>query len=233
MLYRHDGAYSIRVDGVDLMSTRRHHSEDTLAELVCLPLRQAKDVRVLIGGLGLGFTLKAALRTLAPDARVVVAEIAAEVIGWNMNPDYNLAAAALADERVDLRHDDVANVLKQSRGQFDAIMLDVDNGAEPLTTSGNAQLYRHVGIQMAVAALRPNGRLAYWSANGDSHFEQSLRDAGLSVEVILWLADDEFPAQVSFTVPSGLDRFWQVDAVLGLMGLVVKELLRTAALVAG
>ena len=184
MLYRHDGAYSIRVDGVDLMSTRRHHSEDTLAELVCLPLRQAKDVRVLIGGLGLGFTLKAALRTLAPDARVVVAEIAAEVIGWNMNPDYNLAAAALADERVDLRHDDVANVLKQSRGQFDAIMLDVDNGAEPLTTSGNAQLYRHVGIQMAVAALRPNGRLAYWSANGDSHFEQSLRDAGLSVEVI-------------------------------------------------
>jgi len=184
MLYRHDGAYSIRVDGVDLMSTRRHHSEDTLAELVCLPLRQAKDVRVLIGGLGLGFTLKAALRTLAPDARVVVAEIAAEVIGWNMNPDYNLAAAALADGRVDLRHDDVANVLKQSRGQFDAIMLDVDNGAEPLTTSGNAQLYRHVGIQMAVAALRPNGRLAYWSANGDSHFEQSLRDAGLSVEVI-------------------------------------------------
>lgn len=184
MLYRHDGAYSIRVDGVDLMSTRRHHSEDTLAELVCLPLRQAKDVRVLIGGLGLGFTLKAALRALAPDARVVVAEIAAEVIGWNMNPDYNLAAAALADGRVDLRHDDVANVLKQSRGQFDAIMLDVDNGAEPLTTSGNAQLYRHVGIQMAVAALRPNGRLAYWSANGDSHFEQSLRDAGLNVEVI-------------------------------------------------
>ena len=184
MLYRHDGAYSIRVDGVELMSTRRHHSEDALAERVCLPLQYSKDVRVLIGGLGLGFTLKAALRSLAPDARVIVAEIVAEVIGWNMNPAYALAFAALSDVRVDLRHNDVANVLKENVGQFDAIMLDVDNGAEPLTTSGNAQLYRHNGIRLAVAALRPTGRLAYWSANADSHFEESLRDAGLNVEVI-------------------------------------------------
>ncbi len=182
-LFRHDGAYSIRVDGVELMSTRRHHSEEKLAELVCAPLRERRGARVLIGGLGFGFTLKAALRSLAPDARVVVAELVAGVIAWNRNPDYALAADALADERVDLRQDDVAHVLKESRGQFDAIMLDVDNGAEAMTHEGNAQLYRYTGIAMATAALRAGGRLAYWSAKGDPAFEESLRDAGLTVEV--------------------------------------------------
>jgi len=182
-LYRHDGAYSIRVDGVELMSTRRHHSEDRLAELVCEPLRLVPRARVLIGGLGLGFTLAAALRSLAPDARVVVAEILAEVIGWNEDPEYGLGGAALRDERVELRHDDVANVLRAGRGVYDGIMLDVDNGAEPLTTAGNARLYRAAGIAMAVAALRPGGRLAYWSAYGDPDLESALQRAGLAVEV--------------------------------------------------
>jgi spermidine synthase len=181
-LYRHDGAYSIRVDGVELMSTRRHHSEDRLAELVCVPLGERPGVRVLIGGLGLGFTLRAALRALGADARVVVAEIVAGVIAWNRNPDYALAATALGDARVDLRHEDVARVLERSPGAFDAIMLDVDNGAAPLTTAGNARLYRDAGIRMAAAALRPGGRLAYWSAGGDEAFEAALRRAGLVVE---------------------------------------------------
>lgn len=184
VLHRHDGAYSIRVDGAELMSTRRHYSEDVLAERVCLPLREREGACVLIGGLGLGFTLKAALRSLAPDATVVVAEIVEEVIAWNQHAEYDLSIAALADARVDLRHDDVANVLKQNRGAFDAIMLDVDNGAEAMTTSGNAQLYRYAGIAMAIAALRPGGRLAYWSANENVGFERSLRDAGLVVETI-------------------------------------------------
>ena len=183
MLTRHDGAYAIRVDGQELMSTRRHHSEDVLAELVCAPLREREGARVLIGGLGLGFTLRAALRSLAPDAEVVVAEIMEEVIRWNRNPDYALAADALADPRVDLRHDDVANVLQASPGAFDAIMLDVDNGAAAMTTEGNAVLYRAEGIRRAAAALRPGGRLAYWSAGGDPAFEKALRRAGLSVEV--------------------------------------------------
>ncbi len=182
-LVRHDGAYSIRVNNMELMSTRRHHSEDRLAELACAPLREKRGARVLIGGLGLGFTLRAALRTLAADARVVVVEIVAAVIGWNRNPEYQLAASALSDGRVDLRHDDVANVLRESRSSFDAIMLDVDNGAEPLTTAGNAQLYRHAGIQMAADALRAEGRLAYWSSHADLEFEESLRNSGLSVEV--------------------------------------------------
>lgn len=184
VLYRHDGNYVIRVNGHELMSTRRHHSEDVLAERVCAPLRERACVRVLIGGLGLGFTLRAALRSLASDARVVVAEIVDEVIRWNRNPDYALAADALGDARVDVRHDDVANVLRASPGAFDAIMLDVDNGAEALTTQGNAALYRVDGIRRAVAALRSGGQLAYWSASEDAAFEAALRRAGLSVEVI-------------------------------------------------
>ena len=182
-LHRHDGDCALLVNGRELMSTRRHLSEDVLAELVCAPLRERVGARVLIGGLGLGFTLRAALRSLAPDARVVVAEIVEEVIRWNRNPDYALAADALLDPRVDLRHDDVANVLQASAGGFDAIMLDVDNGAAPLTTRGNAGLYRAEGIRRAAAALRPGGRLAYWSAGGDPEFETALRRAGMAVEV--------------------------------------------------
>ncbi|HVG43107.1 MAG TPA: hypothetical protein VM890_00200 [Longimicrobium sp.] len=182
VLYRHDGAYALHVDGRELMSTRRHHSEDVLAELVCAPLSDRGGARVLIGGLGLGFTLRAALRSLAPDARVVVAEIVEEVIRWNQDPDYALAADALLDPRVDLRHDDVANVLAESAGGFDAIMLDVDNGAAAMTTRGNAGLYRAQGIRRAAAALRPGGRLAYWSAGGDPAFEAALRRAGMAVE---------------------------------------------------
>jgi spermidine synthase len=181
-LYRHDGAYAIRVDGVELMSTRRHHSEDRLAELTCAPLSDVEGARVLIGGLGLGFTLKAALELLAPSATVVVAEIVADVIEWNRK--YGLSGAALKDARVDLRHDDVANVLRKHPGMFDAIILDVDNGADALTNAGNAQLYRMDGIRMAKHALRPGGRLAYWSASDDRKFERLLRGAGLAVEVV-------------------------------------------------
>jgi spermidine synthase len=183
-LYTHDGSYMIRVGGVELMSTRRHNSEDKLAELVCTPLHGRAGARVLIGGLGLGFTLKAALQALASDAEVVVAEILEDIIAWNMNPDYSLAGAALRDERVSLRHADVADVLRESAGQFDGIMLDVDNGTDSITTAGNAQLYRHVGVGLAVAALRPGGRLAYWSAQDDPHFAETLRDFGLAVDVI-------------------------------------------------
>jgi spermidine synthase len=183
-LYRHDGAYAIRVNGEELMSTRRHHSEDVLAELVCAPLAEREGARVLIGGLGLGFTLRAALRILPADARVVVAEIVEEVIRWNQNPDYALAHDALADPRVDLRHDDVANVLAAEPAGFDAVMLDVDNGAAAMTTRGNAALYRAEGIRRVKAALRPGGRAAYWSAGGDPAFEKALRGQGLAVEVV-------------------------------------------------
>jgi spermidine synthase len=182
VLFRHDGDYLIRADGAELMSTRHHHSEDRLAELACAPLRDRADARVLIGGLGFGFTLAAALRAIPSDAHVVVAELVRAVIDWNEHPDYGLARAALRDERVELRHADVADVLRESTGRYDAIMLDVDNGPDPMTTSGNGALYGDAGIRMAAAALRPAGRLVYWSAQDDRRFERTLRRAGLTVE---------------------------------------------------
>jgi spermidine synthase len=182
VLHRHDGDYLIRADGAELMSTRHHHSEDKLAELACASLHDRADARVLIGGLGFGFTLKAALRALRADAHVVVAELVRAVIDWNENPDYALAREAMRDPRVEVRHADVAGVLRESAGQFDSIMLDVDNGPDPMTTSGNRALYSDAGIRMTAAALRPGGRLAYWSAQDDRKFERTLRRAGLTVE---------------------------------------------------
>jgi spermidine synthase len=181
-LFRRDGDYALHAGGAELMSTRRFHSEEQLAERACLPLRGIPRPSVLIGGLGFGFTLRAALRLLPPEARVVVVEIVPEIIAWNRDPRYGLAGEALADPRVEVRCDDVANVLGQRRGSFDAVILDVDNGAEALTTGGNAALYRRRGVRLAVESLRPGGRLAYWSASDEPRFAALLRDAGLSVE---------------------------------------------------
>jgi spermidine synthase len=184
VLYRHDGAYSIRVNGAELMSTRRHHSEEKLAELACAPIATTSGARVLIGGLGLGFTLRAALRILGADATVVVAELVPAVIEWNMNPDYALARDVLLDPRVELREADVGRVIAEGRASFDAIMLDVDNGPDPLTTTGNAGLYDDGGIRTTIAALRPGGRVAYWSATPEPGFERALRRCGLEVETV-------------------------------------------------
>ena len=183
-LYRHDGAYLIRADGVELMSTRRHLSEDKLAEVACGPLKTRRGVRVLIGGLGLGFTLREALRHLGPDAEVVVAELVAEVIAWNANPDYALSAEAMADPRVRIVHDDVSNVLRKNAGGFDAIMLDTDNGPEGMIMKENSRLYAVRGIANTMAALRSGGTIAYWSVGDDPDFERSLRNAGLEVKAM-------------------------------------------------
>ena len=182
-LCRHDGTYVIRVGNEELMSTRRFRSEERLAELACRPLRETEGARVLIGGLGFGFTLRAALRELPADAAVVVAEIVPEIVAWNRDPAYPLAAEALADPRVEVRVGDVAAVLRESPGGFDAIMLDVDNGARALTVRANAALYRERGVRTAAAALRPGGRVAYWSADDDPGFAAVLRRAGLTVHV--------------------------------------------------
>jgi spermidine synthase len=181
-LYRHDGAYYIRASGVELMSTRRHHSEELLGERACAPLAGVPGARVLIGGLGFGYTLRAALRTLPGTAELTVVELVDAVIRWNLDPAYELAGAALQDPRVSLLHDDVARVLAASAGAFDAIILDVDNGADALTTQRNARLYRESGIRSAIRALRPGGRLAYWAAAAEPAFEETLRRAGLRVE---------------------------------------------------
>lgn len=189
-LYRHDGAYLIRADGVELMSTRRHLSEDRLAEVACAPLRELPQARVLIGGLGLGFTLRAALRELRDDAELVVAELLAEVIEWNADPRYDLSADAMRDPRVRIVHDDVFGVLGANPAGFDAITLDTDNGPDGMLMSENAPLYAPRGIGVTVSALRAGGRIVYWSVGDDPKFARALRGAGLTVETLRVRAHD-------------------------------------------
>jgi len=182
-LYRHDGAYVMVVDGIELMSTRRVQSEVQLAELVCAPLKAAVAPSVLIGGLGFGMTLQAALRVLPADARVVVSEIVPDVVTWNLNSDWALAGAAMHDPRVTVRTMDVYQVMRENIGAYDAVMLDVDNGAESFTTGSNKKLYGEKGIRTGIAALKPGGRLAYWSVDSEPTFVKALRRAGLTVSV--------------------------------------------------
>ena len=189
-LYRHDGAYLIRADGVELMSTRRHLSEDRLAEVACAPLRHVPRTRVLIGGLGLGFTLRAALRQLRDDAEIVVAELLTEVIAWNADPRYGLSDDAMRDPRVRVMHDDVIDVVRANPGAFDAIMLDTDNGPDGMLMSENAALYAPSGVRLTVAALRAGGSIVYWSVGDDPKFAGALRAARLSVETMRVRAHD-------------------------------------------
>ena len=189
-LYRHDGAYLIRADGVELMSTRRHLSEDRLAEVACAPLAEVAGARALIGGLGLGFTLRAALRQLRDDAEVVVAELVPEVIAWNADPRYGLSVEAMDDPRVRVVPGDVTDVLRASPGAFDAIMLDTDNGPDGMLMSENARLYAAGGIRTTIAALRDGGSVVYWSVGDDPKFARALRGAGLIVDVLRVRAHD-------------------------------------------
>jgi spermidine synthase len=183
-LHEHDGAFMIRIDGVELMSTRQHHSEELLAELACGHLRTGTPgACVLIGGLGLGFTLRAALQHLPADAAVVVVELMPAVVEWNRDPEYGLGADAMADPRVDVVTGDVADVLRKSRRRFDAVILDVDNGASGLTTAANGRLYSVAGLAAAKAALKPRGCLAVWSAGDDPAFVQRMGQCGFDVVV--------------------------------------------------
>lgn len=182
-LYEHDGDFSIRVGGVPLMSTRQHHSEERLAELACAGLRDRRRAAVLIGGLGLGFTLRETLRHVAADATVVVAELIPAVIAWNRDPTFGLAADVIDDSRVEIVTGDVADLLDASPGRFDRIMLDVDNGASALTAAANRGLYSARGLGTARAALRSGGRLAVWSADADPLFVSRMEKAGFAVEV--------------------------------------------------
>jgi spermidine synthase len=182
-LHEHDGTFMIRVGGVELMSTRQHHSEERLAELACAQLRCRGRPRLLIGGLGMGFTLRAALSHLGPDATVVVAELMPAVVAWNQNPEYGLGADAMADPRVEIITGDVVEVIKRSRGSFDAIILDVDNGASGLSADANGLLYTEAGLATARRALKPGGCLAVWSAGDDPAFVDRMRRGGFEVTV--------------------------------------------------
>jgi spermidine synthase len=181
-LTRRGGEWVIHADGKSLMSSRMHGSEEALASLGCRGLAKIEAPRVLVGGLGMGFTLRATLDVLPADAEAVVAELVPAVAEWNRGDLGELAGRPLADPRVKLELGDVAAVLSANEVAFDAVLLDVDNGPSAFTTESNAGLYDDRGLAAARAALRPGGRLAVWSAREDRKFEQRLRYAGFRVE---------------------------------------------------
>ncbi len=182
-LHEHDGTYYIRINGLELMSTRRFASEERLAELACAHLARKAGARVLIGGLGFGFTLRAALKVLPPTAEVIVVELMEAVITWNEDERYPLAAEVLKDPRVQLVQGEVGQEIMRRPGSFDAVMLDVDNGADALTTGGNQRLYQADGLMQARAALRRGGCVAYWSAASEPIFTKQMGKAGFDVTV--------------------------------------------------
>ncbi len=185
LLQRND-EFSIRISGTpgELMNTRLHGSEDALAELACRRIADRPQARVLVGGLGMGFTLAAALKALGADAEVVVAELVPGVVEWNRGPLGTAAGNPLADPRTRVSVGDVGELLRREPGGFDAIMLDVDNGPEGLTRRENDWLYSPEGLATAQQALRPDGVLAVWSAGQDPAFTERLRRVGLLVETV-------------------------------------------------
>lgn len=182
-LIRRGDEYIILADGAILMSSRIHGSEEAMAAFACQGLRKLKRPSVLIGGLGMGFTLRATLDLLSPDATIVVTELVPAVVEWNRGPLGPLAGYPLKDKRVRVEAGDVGVILSSSFGQFDAVLLDVDNGPSALTASNNAGLYEKRGIAAACGALKVKGVLAVWAAREDRKFEQELREGGFEVQV--------------------------------------------------
>jgi len=180
-LKHHESEYAILADGRPLMSSRMHASEDALATLACGPVATRSRPWVLVGGLGMGFTLRAALDLLPRSATVVVAELIPAVVAWNRGPLGPLAGHPLGDRRVRVDEGDVGDTMRANPGRFDAVLLDVDNGPSAITAASNAGLYDARGVALARSALTPGGILAVWSANDAPKYEARLRDAGFQV----------------------------------------------------
>jgi spermidine synthase len=182
-LTRHGSEYVILANGQSLMSSRMHGSEEALATFGCARARTLEAPCCLVGGLGMGFTLRATLDLLPAAATIVVAELVETVVDWNRGPLGPLARHPLKDRRVVVEIGDVAATLRASRGRFDAILLDVDNGPSAFTATHNAALYDDRGLATAREALVDSGVLAVWSSREDRRFEQRLRYAGFEVAV--------------------------------------------------
>ena len=184
MLYRRGGDHMICLDRNELMSSRMAGSEEALAVMAAERLAGRKAPHILIGGYGMGFTLRAALKALGRDARVTVAEIVPEIIDWARGPMIELMAGCLDDRRVDLVIGDVGEVIAAARSTYDAILLDVDNGPDGLSREGNDGLYSPRGLGVAKAALKPGGVLAVWSAAPDKAFAKRMSGAGFAVDEV-------------------------------------------------
>lgn len=183
ILYQGKDDFSIKISGGhELMNTRKHGSEDALGKLPCIRLKNPQSARVLIGGLGMGFTLAAVLAEVGDEAEVTVAELIEEVVEWNRGPLGEESGYPVRDPRTRIHIGDVARFLRRKPAHFDVIALDVDNGPEGLTVSSNDWLYSEQGIAAAQDALRPGGLVAYWSAGPDQGFHDRLRQCGFMVE---------------------------------------------------
>jgi len=180
-LFRRGEEYSIRLNSVELMNSRSTGSETALADLACDRLPGRRGPSVLIGGLGMGYTLAAVLRRLDARARVVVAELVPAVVEWVRAPLAELAGRPLDDPRVSVEERDVAQLIGAAPAAWDAILLDVDNGPQALTRPANDGLYSRPGLDAALLALRPGGVLAVWSAEEDRAFDKRLGQAGFAV----------------------------------------------------
>jgi len=181
-LYRRGGEFSLRLDGSELMNSRVHRSEEAMAEIACARIASLARPRVLIGGLGMGYTLAAALSRLGAESRVVVAEISPAVVAWNRGPLGDLTGHPLADGRVSVREVDVAQILLAEQRSYDAVLLDVDNGPRGFTRKSNDWLYTRTGLEAVLRALRIGGVFALWSASPNRTFAQVLRVVGFEVE---------------------------------------------------
>lgn len=180
-LYQNGENYSICVDGKELMNTRLHGSEESLAELGCKKLMSRQDGNVLVGGLGMGFTLAATLRHVGPKAHIEVAELVPAVQEWNRDYLGEYAGWPVRDPRVKININDVADILRSNRHHYDAILLDVDNGPSGMTQEKNTWLYWPEGLKVIKDAMRPGGVLAIWSAYPDRAFHKRLLAMGFKV----------------------------------------------------
>ncbi|BBD97335.1 spermidine synthase [Sphingobium amiense] len=189
-LYRRGNDHMIVLDRNELMSSRMSGSEKQLALMTIERLKGRRAPHLLVGGYGMGFTLRAALGVLDASARVTVAELVPEIIEWARGPMADLMAGCLDDPRVDLLIEDVVPVIGRARAAYDAILLDVDNGPDGLTAAANDRLYSPAGLEAAKAALKPGGILAVWSAGSDDAFARRLKQGGYLVDEVAVKARD-------------------------------------------
>ncbi len=184
ILLKRGAEFSIRTAGTELMNSRLYGSDDSLAELTCSRIKRKSGLRILIGGLGMGYTLAAALEQSEPDTLITVSELIPAVVKWNREQLGHLAGMPLDDPRVFVEEEDVAETIRKRKSAWDAILLDVDNGPEGLTRKANDRLYGESGLKTSFSALRPEGILAVWSSGADKAFTRRLKQCGFQTETV-------------------------------------------------
>lgn len=176
--------FSIRTAGTELMNSRLHGSEGALGELTCSRIKRKSGLRILIGGLGMGYTLAAALEQSEPDTLITVSELVPAVVRWNREHLGHLAGMPLDDPRVSVEEEDVAETVRKRKSAWNAILLDVDNGPDGLTRKANDHLYGRSGLKTSFSALRHGGILAVWSSGADEAFTRRLKQCGFQAETV-------------------------------------------------